>query len=870
MIKIENLSKIYRTKKKSACKALDNVNLCLPDTGLVFVLGKSGSGKSTLLNLIGGLDSITRGKILVDGNDLSKFKQRAFTNYRNNHIGFIFQDYHLLEEMTVYENVALSLNLRTIEDADAVNNAICKVGLAGYQNRYPNELSGGEQQRVAIARALVKRPRIVLADEPTGNLDPKTAASIIEILKRLSKECLVLIVSHNTNDAYKYADRIIELSGGKILKDYCKNKDYPDQLVCEGGTLFYPMDYLLSEEDVATINEGLRGKTLKQMVRRTDKFQETGKLTQAGKKVVINNNNLSIADVCRLSGKFLKNKLSRIFLSGFMVSALIICLALAQTIVFFDANKIVTDYMQSCEQTSMILKKQSSKEAKLVFQTQYNGRVGEGDVQAFRDAGFDGEIYPVLSYSIPITTHSNAMGIARNCFSTGLYIIESMGTLQVDEAFLERKFGQVKYLARAEEEHPLGLIITDYIADAVLASNKLYAGKTYEDLLGKYTYLSSTSRRVYINGIIETGYKEEHGDLFERFDAKEFKDQISLHEDEAFLNFSNDVFDRIGLCYTLNPNFREDYANSEELDVFWHHKLCFDGKFNYMSSNNPYVTHDTKQKFDLGEGEVAMHYMRYNEIFGTTYTPTTLKDFQPHSVTVAQYMPGDLENKNPLMQTTVYIKALASASDTSGLMIVDDKTYALFGKTSVYELGLYFDSSKNISPVLNLTGALDYEQQIIAIEGVHTMTKAVNAFVSIFEILNSVLCIAVVFIIVNFAMKMIKDKTHDIGILKALGTKTGTLCAVFGLQIGLIALLTSIFSTVGYAIFIDLANDVLIASLQEIAESHVVLDLHFLNFSPTIAMFDMAIVVFLSILSLVIPMQRIYRIQPVQIIKTKE
>ena len=167
----------------------------IQNKGLVFVLGKSGSGKSTLLNLIGGLDNITSGSIIVDGNNISSFKEKEYCDYRNNHVGFIFQDYHLIDELTVYDNIILSLNLRRIEDKNDVVNALKKVDLEGYENRYPTELSGGERQRVAIARAIVKKPRIILTDEPTWNLDTNTATVIIRILKELSKDCLILIVS---------------------------------------------------------------------------------------------------------------------------------------------------------------------------------------------------------------------------------------------------------------------------------------------------------------------------------------------------------------------------------------------------------------------------------------------------------------------------------------------------------------------------------------------------------------------------------------------------------------------------------------------------------------------------------------------------
>ena len=166
MIKITSLNKIYKSKKRKICHAVKNINLTLPDTGLVFVLGKSGSGKSTLLNLIGGLDNLSGGSIIVDGNDLSCFSESRFCDYRNSHVGFIFQDYHLVDELTVYENIVLSLNLRRVEDKELVSVALAKVDLAGYEDRYPTELSGGEQQRVAIARAIVKKPRIILADEP--------------------------------------------------------------------------------------------------------------------------------------------------------------------------------------------------------------------------------------------------------------------------------------------------------------------------------------------------------------------------------------------------------------------------------------------------------------------------------------------------------------------------------------------------------------------------------------------------------------------------------------------------------------------------------------------------------------------------------
>lgn len=218
MIVIENLTKRYKSKNKKICTALDCVDLTLPECGMVFIIGKSGSGKSTLLNMIGGLDSFDEGRIISHGNDLSAFRGSDFYKYRATYAGFVFQDYHLIDELTVGENIALEAQIAGVADAD-VEAALESVDLQGYGQRFPDELSGGQKQRVAIARALIKSPKVLLCDEPTGNLDKRTSTQIMDMLREISKERLVIVVSHNMPDAEKYADRIIELADGKIIGD---------------------------------------------------------------------------------------------------------------------------------------------------------------------------------------------------------------------------------------------------------------------------------------------------------------------------------------------------------------------------------------------------------------------------------------------------------------------------------------------------------------------------------------------------------------------------------------------------------------------------------------------------------------------------
>lgn len=225
MLSVRHLTKVYKIKGKEGkeVKALDDVSIDFPEKGMVFLLGKSGSGKSTLLNTMGGLDSFDSGEIIIKGKSSKQFKQKDFDAYRNTFIGFIFQEYNILEEFSVGKNLALALELQgKIANKENVDALLKQVDLDGYYKRKPNQLSGGQKQRVAIARALIKNPEIIMADEPTGALDSNTGKQVMDTLKKLSQNKLVIIVSHDREFAEIYGDRIIELKDGKIIKDSTK------------------------------------------------------------------------------------------------------------------------------------------------------------------------------------------------------------------------------------------------------------------------------------------------------------------------------------------------------------------------------------------------------------------------------------------------------------------------------------------------------------------------------------------------------------------------------------------------------------------------------------------------------------------------
>ena len=226
MLELKHIAKTYKTTKGVRTEALKDINLRFPQRGMVFVLGKSGSGKSTLLNIIGGLDQADTGEIIINGKSSADFKQSDYDSYRNTYVGFIFQEFNLMEEYTIEKNIAMALQLQQKEASSAqIEQLLERLGLSGYATRYPNELSGGQKQRVAIARALIKEPQILMADEPTGALDSATGKEIFDTLKELSREKLVIVVSHDRESAQAYADRIIEFKDGVVECDTAPDVD---------------------------------------------------------------------------------------------------------------------------------------------------------------------------------------------------------------------------------------------------------------------------------------------------------------------------------------------------------------------------------------------------------------------------------------------------------------------------------------------------------------------------------------------------------------------------------------------------------------------------------------------------------------------
>ena len=221
MLELNKITKTYKTEGFSQ-KALDKVSISFRKNEFTSILGPSGSGKTTLLNIIGGLDHYDSGDLIINETSTKKYNDRAWDTYRNHRVGFVFQNYNLIPHQTVLANVELALTLSGVNKKQRLKlakDALTKVGLKDHINKKPSQLSGGQMQRVAIARALVNNPEILLADEPTGALDTQTSKQVMNLLKEIANDKLVIMVTHNQELAEEYSTRIVRLQDGKVIDD---------------------------------------------------------------------------------------------------------------------------------------------------------------------------------------------------------------------------------------------------------------------------------------------------------------------------------------------------------------------------------------------------------------------------------------------------------------------------------------------------------------------------------------------------------------------------------------------------------------------------------------------------------------------------
>lgn len=414
MLIIKNLCKTYKPKGGVETKALDDVSLTLPETGMVFLLGKSGSGKSTLLNICGGLDTPDKGEIIIRGRSSKDFAASDFDSYRNTFVGFVFQEYNILNEFTVEENLSLALELQgKAKSKERVDELLDQVDLKGFAKRKPNTLSGGQKQRIAIARALIKDPKIIMADEPTGALDSNTGRQVLDTLKKLSESRLVIIVSHDREFAEIYGDRIIELKDGKVISDVTKEKTMATKLndnvsIIQENTISIKNGSELSSEDIQKITDFIKNSSSDVIISNGEKniqnFKKSNRIDDndsSEKFDATKEENIKTREYTAEEGKFLKSKLPlrkairigassmkvkpiRLFFTLLLSIAAFTLFGVFSTMMLFNEKTVLIDSLKNSDCTGLYL----NKNYKTHTYYYYDGEL-QADYEGYSSTYFD-------------------------------------------------------------------------------------------------------------------------------------------------------------------------------------------------------------------------------------------------------------------------------------------------------------------------------------------------------------------------------------------------------------------------------------------------------------------------------------------------
>jgi len=840
MLQIKNLVKIYKPKKGVPVTALADVSLTLPEKGMVFLLGKSGSGKSTLLNILGGLDRYNAGDILVMGKSTRKWGQSHFDSYRNTYVGFIFQEYNILNEFSVGANIALALQLQGHKPTSQQINAILHaVDLDGYGNRNPNELSGGQKQRVAIARALVKSPKIIMADEPTGALDSNTGRQVLTTLKNLSRDKLVIVVSHDREFAEQYADRIIELADGRVIRDV--ERLAADDLTASAVPVYMedsvslPEEYVLTQADKDAICQYIQnmvnvGKQPRFSLfsKRSTAFQPTDErripVSQAGYKLI--KSRLPLKYAFKLGASGLKHKKFRL-----VMTILLSCIALG----FFGLTDTIASYDYVTTAHSSLMDPENhvtyaAFEKEVLdedgFYTDQN-YMTQADIDRIEvETGLD--VYPVYSASSYYLPGVLDMGDYEY---NSYYMMDFGGCIAVDQQLLQDVDADLiaGNLPVSSDEV--------VVSTQVLETFQEYGYKDYQtgtskdiqsapDLIG--LPIPSEFGTITICGVVDTGldtdrYEELKDTTYD--EDMEFSEMILMLALQQELNYAR----RYSLAGMLmvSPEFIQTNSMGGILSsISWSSQLET-SVGNYDASAMSFLQNgdldsivwlDGKERTSLAPNEIVMSAEYYYEgimnAFGNVpaeYDFYALQDGSQNYTALTDMEIALTVSADPYAYYEFNIAQVAGSYDLK-LVGILPSDYRLILSRDIFQI----DAANNIQQTLSVMP--ESSRQILEIvefsdedfepgDGtevynlMNPVTFELKTLDQVFEVLRQVFFwIGVVFVVFasllfsNFIATSISYKKEQIGILRAIGSRGADVFRIFFAESFIIAMINFVLS----------------------------------------------------------------------------
>ena len=895
MILIQNLTKRYVSKKRRTCTALNGITLTLPDKGMIFVIGKSGSGKSTFLNMIGGLDSFNSGRIVSFGNDLSSFSNEDFSSYRASHVGFIFQDFHLLEELTVAENIRLSAEIADVSHEE-IREALRQVDLSGYESRYPSELSGGEKQRVVIARALIKNPNVLLCDEPVGNLDNNTSAQIMEILHRLSRDKLVLIVSHDMPDAEKYGDRIIELQGGKIIADYSKRADYTNELTIDKfGSLVLPHNRNLTESDILRIKAYHRNQPIRDLKQNDSGYEPTRQVRGVEKKIKLRHSAMKGKSIFKLFGAFLNASKLRAISTALISSVMLVLLIIMQSFLTFDGNRAAVGIIN--DESGVVALRKS------VYNSQENVEVTnivtDSDINTVNHLSKgDGKSYLLYSFCLPIDITAKQEPTETEVFLEGTYGYNHIyrshmgGTLACDEEYLIRRFGvdgELRVLAGDvnASKSSGAIIITDYIADAMMVYNKM---SSYDTLLS-YDFDYNGKIKGHVAAVIYTGYKEKYAEEIKTVEDNQATNVqgIKTLDLDKMTNLIRDINTNLAIGYTLNEDLQKAIS-----DVYSRGFARGDGFVCTGESGDSVTLYDFMfvPSATCKPGEIilsnSLHsYLISNNIIsnniinkntGEIIDPNDLlldSSYDPYAYTIS-ISPFTLSRyENSEMQGEVLYEKVFTPSTNSSSHLREQYSYVSYEdyyeliKYDVVPFAIYIDGSDNASAIVDEMEGRGYVWPAAKSDVITFITDSVQMFTDLFEMLEMITMALIVIFLVSYGISNVRANYYQIGVIKAMGGRGKDIAKIFILENLVITVAIWIISYVGSIFMVDEANSLVLNSFETIVGEKFG-KLTIIAFSNELILTAFAMTLVLGLIATAIPLLILHCVKPVKIIQSKE
>lgn len=881
MIKVSNLFKTYGKDTPNKVDALKDANLVLPNSGMVFVVGKSGSGKSTLLNLLGGLDKSTSGDIIADDFNLSKSDENGLEKYRDSYLGFIFQDFCLIESLKVSDNIKLALTIQDDHSEDKIDEVLKQVDLLDYKHRYPRQLSAGQKQRVAIARAIIKKPKLILCDEPTGNLDSKTGKQILDILKELSKDALVVIVSHNLDDAYDYADRIIEIKDGEIESDIV-NHDGGDYLV-KDNSLFLSNFSSLDDSKIDDINKQLGDGHIKHIKKKKDLFKENKEIEYQPQEYKLEKHRFSFKENIKLSLKLIKRKWLPLAVTSLMIGLLTSVFGLCQSFTSFSSDKIIEQALSSNSQSAFVMQKgyYPSKDHREIS-TSLLVSITDEDKQLIDNSSYKSDYYYLHSYSLPISLRywqlASQVNISNSANLSSMYLQEIYGVLPCDSEFVNQVFpGSLDNVVGDINDKDYGIIITDYVADSILFyRNEKYS--SYEDIIGHYTN-KSESVYGYINAIIMTDYKTKHATVINTVQKylinPDSVDIDAFLRSDEYISFYEDVKGYLGVAYSFNKNFIADACNKEARNI-----VRFDNSilsFNVGGENkkaeldsawafvDEAVTLPDLSKLSLPANTMAISLSQLNTMLHTSYT---------YEQAVELVKTALLSETNRYHETNVplFIKDINIEVYDTGMFsfAFSEDLFSFLRQYDTIPYALYFKDISKANEIYHLLKDVPFVANSTYIEAGVSINNAVNVFNNFFALITTLLLTILLITLVIFSYVSIKEQKYNIGVLKSLGMRNTDVSKLFITHIALVSIISSLLFSVGLLIFTKVSNSLIVSSFMDMMKNPAIAHIEIISYHPWVFVVDIAVIFVISVLAALIPLLTMKRYKPIEIIRKSD